>query len=692
MDLYYHKPMGNGTVRTKFRLDPKPSFERPPVLTTLDHTGAVLSPRVAPAKSTASAPPTAREEPANEGFAPVATWPSLEQALHRPGTSGSGHHDSNCVRCYRIKKKCSRTYPLCDYCQRSGTVCRYVERRRKKQRLEEPVLPLADKPNTLSISSLVHRDGMDEPFRNIDVFNTDTASVGVPRATAKQLKQPVLFGESLRALVRGKQFLSVHRKLVAGAMQSCGTPVHPLADELLVVRAISDQTLPSAFMHTFIANYEWKYPFMPLEPLLRRFNSLNFENETLVNLDIYLAMAIGCLIYDSNHSTQHHHAYFSDALVESIIEVVPYVFVPHEDVEATNVLLLLAIYALNVCNTAFIWSILGYLDRALVNMTEFGARRAETPRSDASAVRKRLFWAVFNLDKELSLMLDKPSQFIPTSLIPDGSELRSDLSDGELPHLAALMTSTVELHKLQDHMLWFTLGLAPATAAALMQYSSDLEAWRVRLLLLIHTEYADLPLLQNYIGLVNLDYYYLLIEMDQLLPTDSFQSTLQFLSNSFSLLLSVQSEKKGVVCTSMHSLFWYLKFFKVVKYKLLLLVRVLSSDISKLDLNSRLNDCNSNVQLMLNLIKFLLQNGSAPHCFEPRLKRYAGHLTSVNGMLMTFNPLAALDEEKLRILQSMEANLEKVRGEKDALDDLDADSNERRADERTDEQTNETKG
>lgn len=601
MDVYYRKLMGNGTVASKFRLEPK--TEKTPGASTLP------APEIIPPTTVAA-------------------------------TQSSSHHDSNCVRCYKLKKKCSRSYPLCDYCLRSGTACKYIERRRKKQKLEEPsegstpLLP-ANKPSAVSISSLVNRDETEELFRNIDVSNL------LPSRTTQRNNS----SDSLRALGRGKHYLSLHRKLMSLALRL--QPRNKLLDELLVVKAIADLALPSSFMHTFIANYEWKYPFLPQLRLIQRFKTISFDTETLVNLDIYLAMAIGCIIYDLIHGTQHYGAYFSDSHIESILDVITYDFSVDEDLETTNILIFLSIYAINVSNTPLIWSILGYLDRYIVYNADFRS-------SNGNNLRQRAFWSVFNLDKELSLMLHNPSQFMPTKIISMSAEFSTLLVDGELPHLAALMASAVDLHKLQDRMLSFLLGLEEATTAALTKYSSDLEAWRVRLLLLIHTEYAELLLLQNFIGLVNLDYYYLLIELDQLLSTELFQFTLQFLSNSFSLLLSEQSEKKGVVGTSMHSLFWYLKFFKVVEYKLQALARVLKTELSKTDLNTRLNDFTSNVQLIINLINFLLNHGAGPRRFEAQLRSYLESLTGVNGLLMSFNPLSALATEKQKILDDLD--------------------------------------
>lgn len=613
MDVYYQKFMGNGTVASKFRLEPKQNPAKLQKVETL---------------------PTVSESEV----------PHLEKLTSAVPSDSNTYHDSNCVRCYKLKKKCSRTYPLCDYCLRSGALCEYVERRRKKHRLEEPSeLPHGDdKPKSLSISSLMHKDVIEESFRNIDVTNGNVEPTFSRLSASSDIN---------RAGNRRRQYSSLNSILVSLVQDLRSTA--KLLDELLAVKAIEDLSLPSSFIHTFISNYEWKYPILPLGPLLDRFKNLSFQNETLLNVDIYLAMAIGSIIYDSNHNTQHYAAYFSDALIESFLDVVSYDFQAKEDPETTTVLILLCIYAINVSNTTLIWRILGFLNRYMIYIANFD-------EDSYCPLRQRSFWAIYNLDKELSLMLHKPSQFIPTQIIRTSANFSSVLCSGELNHMVSLMSAAVVLHKLQDRMLSFTLGVVEPCNTALTQYSSDLEAWRVNILLLIYTECAESLLLQNFIGLVNLDYYYLLIELEQLESTELFQFTLQFLSNSFSLLLSEQSEKKGVVGISMHTLFWYLKFFRVVDYKLAALRGVLSSDISRNDLNSRLNDYNSNVQLIISLINFLLNSGAGPKRFVEQLRTYLSNLTKINGLLMAFNPLKALEDNKSQILKRIETDLKKV--------------------------------
>ncbi|OBA24021.1 hypothetical protein METBIDRAFT_16178, partial [Metschnikowia bicuspidata var. bicuspidata NRRL YB-4993] len=540
------------------------------------------------------------------------------------------HHDLNCARCYKLKKKCLRTYPACDYCQRLNTECEYIDRRKRRLRFEEvpaspgdtPPGPGQSRAPILVASLMNHDDDAEQPFRNIDPLAPPAgraappADPGVSRTSSRMAPA---------ALLRLKPLVSVNRNVISSCVVDRGAP--SLQGELLAVRPVADAGLPSAFVHTFFANYEWKYPFLSRHDFCRKIENLSFQTETLVGLDVYLVMAIGCIIYDASFKTLHYAAVFSESFVESVVDVISYDIKSEDDLHKAHLLILLSIHAINVGNTNLIWNIVGFLDRLIVFLSDF------TGLSNA-CMRKRCFWTIFNLDKELSLLLDKPSQFVPTPIIRLSADFSDSLHPGELDRSAAFMAHLVMLHSLQDRMLSHRLGLVPAEQELLTQLLAEIEAWRVGVLLLIHSEYAELSLLQNFIGLVNLDYYYLLIELDQLSETESFQFTLQFLLNSFSLLLSEVLDKKEVGGTSIYSLFWFLKFFKVVDYSVASLLRMLDANKNKSDLMIRLNEFNGNVQLEINLLKFLLESNSRPAPFVEKLKLYHQRLKTLNQKLV----------------------------------------------------------
>ncbi|SGZ51814.1 CIC11C00000004723 [Sungouiella intermedia] len=607
-DFYYRKLMGNGTVASKFRLNVNQSDVRKSL----------------------------KGDPEN---LPLFLEPSFE-------TSGT-HHLSNCVRCYRLKKKCSRTYPRCSYCTKTGSQCDYVDRRnkRRKKELEEGDSDPLEPSSSVSIASLVHRDDNEELFRHIDLPATSNGTT-VVRSNVGSQTAAKADRNGHDSAARNGVFGSLHSRMLRSPTLDVNR--QNLQDQFLVVRAIEDESLPLVFVHTFFANYEWKYPFLNLVLFLEKFKSISFKNDTFVNMDVYLVMAVGCILYDSNNNTQYSQDFFSVKLIESIVDVISYDIRSEEDLHTAHLLILLCIYAINVSNGNLVWNVVGFLNRLLIFLTDFTGKNNQ-------CMRKRCFWTIFNLDKELSLLLDKPSQFMPTQIIKLESTFGDTLHTGEKDSLASLMEQSVSIHLLQDRMISLKLGLSEKLAEALTQYSSDLDKWRVAILLLIHKEYAELPLLQNFIGLIHLDFYYLLIELDQVSSTKSFQFTLQFLSNSFSLLLNELTGKKGVVGTSLYSLFWFKKFFKVVDFNIESLLRILRDNLTLAELSTLLAEFNSNLQLIINLLKFLVDSRHRPEQYLEKLNGSVTKLTLLNTKLMGFNSFAATREELDALVKEVEA-------------------------------------
>lgn len=618
MDFYYRKRMGNGTIASKFRLN------------------------------VTNNPSDVRKEPrGHQENADLASEPAIE-------TNGT-HHLSNCVRCYRLKKKCSRTYPKCAYCLKSGSQCDYIDRRSKKHKKDDqkddPEQQLEANPETqqelsVSIANLVNRDETEELFRHIDLPSSGGISRGESFQRREGSSEPLQRNGLRNTLIRntgsfnsrnGLQnghtngFSTINKRILGSSGSSSAR--QSLQDEFLTVKAILDSGLPSGFVHTFFANYEWKYPFLSMPQFIEKFKKIDFDQEKLVNLDVYLVMAIGCIIYDASNNTRHYDDIFSDSMIELIVDIISYDIRSEEDIHTAHLLILLCIYGINVSNGNLVWNVVGFLNRLIIFLTDFSGKLDQ-------CMRKRCFWSIYNLDKELSLLLFKPSQFIPTQIIKLPYTFADTLKDGERENLALLMEQSVTVHHMHDRMNSLKLGLVANTKEAIVQFSSDLDKWRVAISLLVHKEYTDLPLLPSFIGSVNLDYYYLHIELDQLSETESFQFTLQFLLNSFLLLLTETLEKKGVVGTSLYSLFWFSKFFKVVDFNLASLLRILNGSEGA-DLSVRLAEFNSNLQLIINLAKFLVNSRHKPHQFLEKLGGCVSRLSALNSRLLAFNSFTA---------------------------------------------------
>ncbi|ODV70383.1 hypothetical protein HYPBUDRAFT_151729 [Hyphopichia burtonii NRRL Y-1933] len=267
-----------------------------------------------------------------------------------------------------------------------------------------------------------------------------------------------------------------------------------------------------------------------------------------------------------------------------------------------------------------------------------------------SVLKERIFWSVHNLDKELSLLVDRPSQLPINDYIALELPLKEKLNEqDESDTFIKLLSKRIELHKLQDQVNYLKLTTTKRsqeeTSEVLKEFSSNLEKWRISMSLLIHTEYSGLPNLQEMIGVINLNYYFLLIEMDQVSSSESFQFTLQFLSSSFGLLLTDSSKPesdktnadkaKPTTKISMNSLFWYKKFFKVIKYNLNSLLEIAdsvpeSSTVTPLNLSLKLSEFNGNLQLMINLLRYTSQGHIKPSCYSEKIDTAITTLSSLN--------------------------------------------------------------
>lgn len=637
MEVYYRRLMGNGTVASKFKLDTGKRPRSP-------------DPHALPG----SAP--------SDGSAP--------------------HHNSNCSRCYRLKKKCSRTYPLCEYCLRLNSRCEYVSRKKKKKDEEDLALDTPAPQNGTAALSLAALTPQPSAAESPSAASTrlDSAegllAVGSLSRHPPILPKPGSFEQKHESLTSSDSNANtiatngnaqlvgnsglpiliaslVHQDETEETFRNIDLPTtvllpakerrlpsraSPPADkEFLVVRAIPYRALPQTLLNNFFASYELRYPVV-LRADMESKASLLFANDTLVPYDVYLVMAVGALICDSTHDTQHYGAYFSDAMIESVINILLCDVHLASDPDKLPVWTLLALWALNSCNGPLLWHIVGFIDRLVV---------ANSPVHGPSQIPHAWFWATFSIDKELSLVLDRWSQFPPELLVKT-----PPASDGKRSTAKEMTEAWIALYKLQARTLELRHRPVGSCGADLTQLLLDLDTWRAATLQVIHTHYADQAVLQSEVGLVNLDYYYLLVELDQASATELGQFTLQFLLSLFSLLLPELKDAAESLGCSLHTHFWFLKLFRVMDYAMESLARTLAQLLSRAQLGMRLNEFSSNAQLMVNLLRFLL-DGRAKAGVRARLESYAARLKHMTSVLAGFNPLLAQRKDVDRLASEL---------------------------------------
>lgn len=585
--------MGNGTVTSKFRL-------------ALQDIGSKLQDEQKEAS-----------EPKEAVQGEIIIVDNNKQNVESPET----HHPNNCNRCYRLKKKCSREKPSCANCQKTKNECEYVIRTNKRRKKETLVAPLEPKMAQLvSVSSMLINDNTsDFKMREIEKVNK-----------------------------RDKQ---VSDKVMNQLMKSFDFKHEYITMQL-------DPSLSRIFVDNYFDNFELSYPFITRIEGESQINSISFHQEVIINLDLFLILSIGCLIYDYNHKTKHFDLIYKEKL-SSIIDVFSY-----NQLNMKN-LILLTIYSILVLNEDLTWNLVGLLSRLVIKSDLYKGTQSESqdssqytaekgsqlttdinsqstatnssqstpdkspqPTSDAS-----IFWTVYNLDKEYSLLLHKPSQFPPDEIIKT-----SKIDSGEN---VEIVNQYIQLYQYYNEIL--TLNLTGrANRESLIRLSTKVEEWRVETSKLVHHYYVKSKKLQDYINYINLQYYYILIEIDQLSTVESWQFTLQFLSNSFSLILEEDVKNK----LSINNLYWYVKFFNVIKYNVKSLLRVFGRGLNKVELSLKLTEFNSNLQLIINLLKYLVTNNDNEGDIGERVKRLMGILVKLDEMLGIFNAITGTEAEK----------------------------------------------
>lgn len=643
--------MGNGTVASKFKLNGNHS-----------DSGTVIQLNQSNVRGPVEKEAVEEAEPVGE------TADSTDSANMKAVEFPETHHPYNCDRCYKLKKRCLRVYPECENCTKAGASCAYIDRSNKRRKKashkvyddrvnfesESPTFHIVNEKSNSSSKSKGKNDDLVVVHKLVSVsslLSGEAASRASEQSKEIQTrhKKPIVHPGNSRNVAK-EQTISEKLSLKSLNKQQMKTN---LREEFITMKAIKNE-LALYFVLNYFHNYGTKYPFVNKEKFMEGFKKINFEQEMIINLDVYLLMSIGCIIYDYNNGTSFFGEYFNEKAIESIIDILNFGANNDEGEDFANLalLMLLTIYAIKIFNLDLCWTLTGIISRMIIELDLY------KPKAKDENQQKRTFWSIFNLDCELNILLHKPTQLPNPAYIKLEMPLSTSFADDES---GDSIIKNIHLHRLQHRILDLKLRESD-DAAAVKQLSQDLESWRVSTSLVIHNTYSNDTNFQDYISLVNLNYYYLLIELDQLSASESFQFTLQFLSNSFTLLISEPtSTSKPQVLLSVNSLFWYTKLFNVIKYNISSLHELLSlicnnrinENHSPSDLTLKLADFNSNLQLMLNLLKYLSQNRLKLHPLVDKVNTCIESLASLNLKLLHFNVFSCPHEDKLSLLDEV---------------------------------------
>ncbi|KAI5969167.1 hypothetical protein CANMA_001834 [Candida margitis] len=571
--------MGNGAIASKFKLTNKVQLNQSNIRTPI-----VPKRSLEDVETTTTVPESTTETDIKDA-----------DSTSENSESSTTHHPSNCNRCYRLKKKCTRTYPKCSHCERTGSQCEYVDRSKKRKKSSEiltqsskadgQLIHIASADSTqagvvahklISVSSLLVPDQSDDQIKNRE------------KSKHKRVATAALASSARRAQDKDREHVD---KL------NFKTTQHPtvsnIQEEFITMTEIKEERLPLAFALNYFNNFGHKYPFINRDEFLSKLEKIDFTRDSIVNLDVYLLLSIGCILYDAKCQTTHYSKYFKTKSIYSIIDVLDLSFATYNE-DSMHFLLLLSIYGLTSLNTNLVWNLISLLNRAISKFDLF-------KKLDNISI-ERVFWSVHNLDKEISIVAIKPSSFPKYTYITK-KDINTALYEEEN---LSLVNHYIALGKIQDSLVDAVLT---HSSEDLAQISRDIGSWVSSFTKDISLKYVSQPDLQEFIPWAHIQSYFLQTVMDQVSPTKSLQFPSNFIFHSFTSLISASD--KSLAANNKHNIkvaivasgIWYAQLFDVIKCSTDSLTHFLALDDS--EKCSRVREFNEILQQDLNLLKYI---------------------------------------------------------------------------------------
>ncbi|KAI3406405.2 hypothetical protein KGF56_000886 [Candida oxycetoniae] len=631
MDFCYNKSMGNGTIASKFRLTTKVQSNQSNLRTPL------LAKKDVPKVSQNSIPHEEQQPRKILPARPTHIVVGEKAATSEVVESTTSHHPSNCNRCYRLKKKCTRTYPKCSHCERTRSVCEYVDRSKKRRKTDDgPVTAAATTtttttnvatvvaPVTAATTTVAATADVHAPVVTHIVTPTSNTTANYPGENSinwKPMSVSSLLVETSDEQMK-KREMSKRKKVPTAALASSarrarevekdsivdkinfksikGPIISNLKEEFITIKRMPDANLPMVFAMNYFENFGQKYPFINKVEFMKSLDNIDFSKDSIVNLDIYLLLSIGCILHDIKCSSEDFMLYFKTKSVESVIDVLDLSFTTFNP-DDLHLLLLLCLCAVTSLNMDLTWNLVGMLNRAVLKFELF----KKINDDDNDIIVERIFWSIHNLDKELSLLMKKPSQFPKYSYFDKKSIVKPLFEDENL----SLVNSYLALGRYQDSLVD---SILKNSREKLTQISSDLGVWVGAITKDISLKFVSEPFLQDLIPFANIQSYYLQAEIDQISTTKSFQFPSQFTFYSFTLLISasdksVGSEKKpNTKLAIAASGFWYLQLFNIIRYSITCLSYFIESGTNEVKL--KVVEFQGFLQQAVNLLKYIRGN------------------------------------------------------------------------------------
>ncbi|KAL4894291.1 fungal-specific transcription factor domain-containing protein [Aspergillus ambiguus] len=340
-----------------------------------------------------------------------------------------------CSRCKTRKQRCDGKLPICSSCIKAGATCdlqnirgedvvvaKYIQtleikiaeleiqlRRFQRSGPEQPGdtgFPLA---GHMGIGDVVNSLCFDLPeassFSESSQFGLhlalnlgDPARNSPPRSTGDLLHQdsPASSGNHS----------------TSSAIANCAGGAGPPSEEL-----------GTKLIQTYFERLDWRYPFLDLDEIL----SLHEERERLSQIDhqsltkcqqfglfkLYIVYAVGSgllLLTEKDISSPMPEAFYVTAMQHISAAREP------RSLENIEAMVLLVIFHLRCSINQELWYLIGFAMRTCIHLGMYLSRREVDHPPSSIQKRRKLFWTVYSLERNISIALGYPAS-LPDRLI-----------------------------------------------------------------------------------------------------------------------------------------------------------------------------------------------------------------------------------------------------------------------------------
>ncbi|VUC28280.1 unnamed protein product [Clonostachys rosea] len=485
-----------------------------------------------------------------------------------------------CDRCRSFKKKCSRTFPVCSLCASAGHTCSFstpatspgAQTLHLRARIEwltsfinnNVYVPGLDGVQSIdtgtNLESLL--GGAVSPYSsdkaaaasiNASSNAASKSSGNRPEGVAREMPPfpktqphhekgsmpapglPHDRTPSLVATVNSDSPVSCHSR---GQMTIDGSPNNsittPGAIELMAhgemdhsnLTVLAQDTLARRLVDAYFRNIHKAYPFINKAKLLRNADVIGTLARKRASADstlLYLVMALGCTTLQRagqipQDVSSTFHISYSDIIQECLTR--------QDEIEALQILVLLALYALFDPKGTSTWSITGLAARQA--MLAGLSRKEPDEKVQASSAmdiefRYRLFWSIFVLDRMVAISLGIQVALVDENMdVPLPGLTIDEFASPERQQYASMLQTNrhvIHLRQLEDRTLQQIHTRKESEVAALSQadrqaiakeIKSEVENWYSNGCLASPLETDNVPI-HSSVTWLSARYYHLLL-------------------------------------------------------------------------------------------------------------------------------------------------------------------------------------